>query len=362
MVPAHLKEGVRSELKPVHTPGPLSMITFVFRRRTPTAFSLEKQFDALYVHLEKSGVKLRRLELPHVTTGIVTAMQNIWFVARRRKTRILHIAGDVHYASLLCPFSRTIITVADCVVLQRGTGFKRFVMRALFFGLPIRFAAAVAVISEQTKKELMETVSVPERKVTVIPVSLDPAFEFSERPFAVHLPRILHVGTTSNKNLPKVIAALRDVSCVLVIVGPMSEVTLAQLIESGIRYENFVGIDHAAVTRLYRDADIISFPSSYEGFGMPIIEGQATGRPVLTSDLEPMRSVAGPDGALLINPQFVESIREGFLALIGDGALRARLVAAGRNNCSRFTLEAVAASYLDLYRRLDESDKQAYAT
>jgi glycosyltransferase involved in cell wall biosynthesis len=330
------------------------VITYIFRKGSPTVFSIEKLFDTLYGHFEKSGANLRRLELPHVSTGIVSVLRNIWFVARRRRTAILHITGDVHYATLLCPFSRTIITIHDCVVLQRGAGFKRLVLWILWFGLPVRFAAAVTVISEQTKNELMRTISVPEKKISVIPNFVDPAFVFSERPFAGEQPRILHVGTTLNKNLPKVVAALRDIRCVLVIVGPLPPAILSDLENTGVPYENYVGLDHAAMMRLYRDADIISFPSTYEGFGMPILEGQAAGRPVLTSDLEPMRSVAGQGGALLVDPQSVDAIREGFLRLMGDGFLRARLIAAGRDNCSRYTLEAVAASYLSLYRVLED--------
>src|ERR1700737_1173371 len=145
------------------------MITYIFRKGSPTVFSIEKLFDALYAHLEKSGASLRRLELPHVSTGIVSVLRNVWFVARRRKTAIMHITGDVHYATLLCPFSRTIITIHDCVVLQRGTGFKRLVLWILWFGLPVRLASAITVISEQTKNELMKTVAVPEKKITVIP-------------------------------------------------------------------------------------------------------------------------------------------------------------------------------------------------
>jgi glycosyltransferase involved in cell wall biosynthesis len=87
---------------------------------------------------------------------------------------------------------------------------------------------------------------------------------------------------------------------------------------------------------------------------MPILEGQSVGRAVLTSDLDPMRSVAGPGGALLVDPHSVDAIREGFLALIGDGLMRARLIAAGRENCSRFTLQTVAASYLAVYQKLNE--------
>jgi glycosyltransferase involved in cell wall biosynthesis len=332
---------------------PPSRVTYIFRKRIPTFFSIEKLFDALYAQLEKSGARLSRLELPYVSTGISSVLRNVWFVARHRKSRIVHITGDVHYAALLCPFYRTIITVHDCVVLQRGTGLKRLVMRMLWFGLPVRLASAVIVISEQTKKELMETVAVSEKKISVIPNFVDPAFEFSKREFAAEHPRILHVGTTPNKNLANVIAALRDTSCVLLIVGQIPEPTLLELRESNIRYENFVGIDHAAMTRLYRDADIISFPSTYEGFGMPILEGQAVGRPVLTSDLEPMRSVAGHGGALLVDPRSVDSIRAGFRSLIHSRALRDRLIAVGSANCRRFTIEAVAAKYLELYRGLE---------
>jgi glycosyltransferase involved in cell wall biosynthesis len=328
-------------------------ITFIFRKGSAANFSIEKLFDALYARFEQSGVKVSRLELPHVSTGIISVLRNVWFVARRRRAGLLHITGDVHYAALLCPFAKTIITVHDCVVLQRGTGFKRLVMWLLWFGLPVRRAAAIAVISEQTRRELLQTVAVEESKVTVLPNFVDPAFEFSERPFAAARPRVLHVGTTPNKNLPKVIAALREIPCVLVIVGRLPPELLQELQESGIAYENFVGIDHAAMTRLYQDTDIVSFPSTYEGFGMPILEGQATGRPVLTSDLEPMRSVAGKGGALLIDPESVAAIREGFLALMRDGELRSRLVAAGRDNCRRFNLDTVAANYLALYRRLE---------
>ena len=85
---------------------------------------------------------------------------------------------------------------------------------------------------------------------------------------------------------------------------------------------------------------------------MPILEGQAVGRPVLTSDLEPMRSVAGPGGALLVDPESVDALRDGFLQIIRNSVLRGRLVANGTANCGHYTLAAVAARYGALYRRL----------
>jgi glycosyltransferase involved in cell wall biosynthesis len=165
-------------------------------------------------------------------------------------------------------------------------------------------------------------------------------------------PRVLHVGTTPNKNLSRVIAALQGIPCCLVIVGRLEESVLAELQRLDVAFENHVAIDHDAMRQLYAGSDIISFPSTYEGFGMPILEGQAVGRPVLTSNLEPMRSVAGDGGALLVDPDSVSAIRDGFLALMGDPALRFRLVAAGLQNCRRHSLDAVAGMYQALYERL----------
>ena len=327
------------------------MINFIFRKRS-IFFSIEKLFDVLYSHFEKSGETVHRLELPYVSTGIVSVLRNAWFVARRRRRGLLHITGDVHYAALLCPFSKTIITIHDCVVLQRGVGFKRVVFWLLWFGLPVRLASAVVVISEQTKKELLSTVAIPAGKISVIPNFIDSSFEYSERPFAAQQPRVLHIGTTPNKNLPRVIAALRGFPCILVIVGSLPPAIVDDLRDSRIHYESFTGLDDVALLQLYREADVVSFPSTYEGFGMPILEGQAVGRPVLTSDLEPMRDVAGPGGALLVDPYSVDSIRQGFLSLMTDSLLRMRLVEAGRINCRSYSLQATAARYVALYRQI----------
>jgi glycosyltransferase involved in cell wall biosynthesis len=329
------------------------MITYVFRKKSATVFSIEKLFDQLFLHLRESGEDIGRIELPRISTGLLSVLRNVWFVARQRNKGILHITGDVHYAALLCPFSQMIVTVHDCVVLQRGAGIKGAIMRLLWFSLPLRMASAVTVISERTKCEVLETVAIPEKKITVIPNFIDPGFEFTERPFRGDAPRILHVGTTPNKNLPNVVAALRGISCVLVIVGRVPSSVVRDLEEAGVAYETHIGIDHSAMRNLYVGADIVSFPSFYEGFGMPILEGQAVGRPVLSSNLEPMRGVAGVGGALLVDPHSVEAIRAGFLALLGGEQLRARLIAAGRENCKRFTLDAVAARYRALYREID---------
>jgi glycosyltransferase involved in cell wall biosynthesis len=331
------------------------MVTFIFRKKLPSGFSIEKIFDVLYAHFRQAGCAVARLELPHVSSGVGNVLKNAWFVARRRRRGILHITGDVHYAAIFRPFVPTVVTIHDCVVLQRGTGFKRFVLWLFWFGLPLRLASAITVISQQTKDEVLEVVGIPDGKVSVIPNFVDPAFSFVPKDFDGARPRILHIGTTPNKNLLRVIGALHGVPCCLVIVGQLPEAALGELRQRGVHYEHHFAIDHDAMRRLYLESDIISFPSTYEGFGMPILEGQAVGRPVLTSNIEPMRGVAGDGGALLVDPHSEAAIRDGFLALMGDAALRARLVAAGQDNCRRYSLDAIAAMYGALYRRLEGS-------
>ena len=70
----------------------------------------------------------------------------------------------------------------------------------------------------------------------------------------------------------------------------------------------------------YRRCDMVVFASLYEGFGLPILEAQAMGRPVITSNFRAMREAAG-DGALLVDPYSVEAIRDAVLRIKRDGSI-----------------------------------------
>jgi glycosyltransferase involved in cell wall biosynthesis len=98
----------------------------------------------------------------------------------------------------------------------------------------------------------------------------------------------------------------------------------------------------------YEEADIVSFCSTYEGFGLPIIEAQAMYTPVLTSDLDPMKEVSG-GAAYLADPFDVESIRKGLLTIVNDDQFREEIVERGRENIQRFLPNKIAAEYERLY-------------
>jgi glycosyltransferase involved in cell wall biosynthesis len=96
---------------------------------------------------------------------------------------------------------------------------------------------------------------------------------------------------------------------------------------------------------------MVLFPSTYEGFGLPIIEAQQTGRPVITSNISPMKEVAG-NAACLTDPFSVQSIREGVLKVIQDDDYRNTLVRNGFNNAQRYNPEKIANEYFLIYQRL----------
>jgi glycosyltransferase involved in cell wall biosynthesis len=99
---------------------------------------------------------------------------------------------------------------------------------------------------------------------------------------------------------------------------------------------------------LYQDADIVSFPSTYEGFGMPILEAQAVGRVVVTSRVLSMPEVAG-EGACFVDPFDPSSIRRGLEQVIGDGDYRQKLIQKGFKNVERFDAERIANQYREVY-------------
>jgi glycosyltransferase involved in cell wall biosynthesis len=101
----------------------------------------------------------------------------------------------------------------------------------------------------------------------------------------------------------------------------------------------------------YRRCDMVVFASLYEGFGLPILEAQAMGRPVITSNFGAMREAAGA-GALLVDPHSVEEIRAAILRIKHEPGLREDLVRKGRENAERFRADAIALEYAQIYRGL----------
>ena len=118
-----------------------------------------------------------------------------------------------------------------------------------------------------------------------------------------------------------------------------------------IDYSNAINISNEAIIKKYQEADILSFVSTYEGFGMLIVEAQIVGRSVITSNLSSMPEVAG-SATLLVDPYDVEAIREGLLKIILDHKYRNNLNEKGRENAKRFSADILAQQYVEIYREM----------
>ncbi len=321
-------------------------ILFV-ERKPSESVSIERVFQQIAKDLPEGRFDIARQSMPY-GNGIFGTFLNLLFFKPNRAD-IYHITGQVHYIALRLPKKKTVLTVHDLIFLHRRTGLRHFVLKWLFLKLPLKKLDFVTTVSRTTKDEILKYARVDGQKIRVIENPVIEGFEpRDEKPFDENCPVILQIGTAENKNLVKLIRALRGMTCKLRIIGRLDARICETLRSCEVEYENTFGLDQNGIVEEYRKADIVAFCSSYEGFGLPIIEAQAIRKPVITSNRSPMREVAGT-AACLVEPDDVLSIRRGVLKIINYPEYRMNLIEQGKNNVRRFDGKKIAAQYADLY-------------
>lgn len=322
------------------------------QRRAPRGlYSIERVFASVHAALPPD-IEVRVEQNEFESRGVLRRLFDA-VRARRRAGAINHVLGDVHYLTWFLPRRGSILTVHDCVSLERTRGARRRLLWLLWYWLPLQRVAQVTVVSEYTRQELARWVPGARARISVIPPPLPPGFEPHPPPRRGARLRLLHVGTSENKNLGRVAEACRGLPVRLDIIGRIDRATTARLRRLGIDYDNLAELDAAEMVAAYRRCDALVFASTYEGFGLPIIEAQAVGRPVITSRLCSMPEASG-GAACLVDPFDIADIRRGIQRLIDDAEYAASLVRLGFANAAHYTPERIASAYAELYR-------QAYA-
>jgi glycosyltransferase involved in cell wall biosynthesis len=330
-------------------------ISYLFRNEK-TGFSVEGIFTGLMEEMRKQKrYEITAVKMQQVSSSLGNVFRNLR-QTRNVKADIFHITGDNNYLALVTPSARTVLTILDSFILVRtrteGQYFRFGIFWLLWYYWPIRKAGIVTTISEKSKEELAQFIGCRlASKIVVTPCFYDPVLKPYPKLFNAVEPVILHIGTAPHKNLVRLIEALKGITCRLEIIAELTDEIVTALRINNILYTQNARLSQEEVIRKYQECDLVAFVSTYEGFGMPIIEANAIGRPVLTSDLSPMREVAGL-GAHLVDPFDVQAIRTGILQIINDNSHRNQLIESGFENAKRFTRSQIAGEYTKLYDQI----------
>jgi glycosyltransferase involved in cell wall biosynthesis len=327
-------------------------VKVVFFQRKPRPnknFSIEILFDQIRSNLPKEiecAVEISK----YYSKGLLKRLY-ISFAAMFKQGDVNHVTGDVNFLAIFLKKRKTVLTILDLGLMGHPNPIARKILQYFWIQLPVTRAGYVTTISTATKNELLKFSNIQESKVQVLYIPVANSMEYKPKVFNTEKPVILQIGTKDNKNLVRLSQALKGIPCQLSIVGVLTEGQLISLQENVIDYTNVVNISNEELKQKYEEADLLAFVSTYEGFGMPIVEAQIVGRPVITSNLLSMPEVAG-EGAHFIDPYNVEDIRTGILKIIEDDNYRNELIEIGRKNAIRFSVETISNQYAELYKSI----------
>ena len=324
-------------------------ILLIYRNKE-MGFSIGKVFKPIEQEL-RNFCDVDSIELPCANYSIRSLIMNIKFakeIIRKEHYDLVHITGAEYYLIPFLKGCKTMVTVHDLgFYANKKKSFKQ-IFKYLLWIRTLPLASFTTFISNKSKKEAENYVRFKESRVAVVYDPIGDDYIYHPKNIDVSYPRILHIGTNPHKNLSRSLEALKNIRCKLVIVGKLNETYRDLLIKNHIQYENKCNLTDNEILKEYIECDIVNFPSLHEGFGMPIIEGQSIGRPVLTSNVSPMKEIAG-EGAILVNPESVEDIRQGYKKIFQHSEV---LVDKGLDNVKRFRLNIIVQQYLDIYKKI----------
>ena len=325
-------------------------VLFIYRN-PKHGFSIGKVFKPIEEELS-TLISIDSIYLPAYGYNLRSMIHNIRYVKRylqNNKIDIIHITGTENYLIPFLKKYKTIVTLHDLGHYYNLKGLRAYIYKFKFI-FPLLHSNIIVPISTQALAELRNSLG-SDIKAVIIGDAISNQFIFHRKEINFKEPIILHIGTRPHKNLTRTIKALNNINCRLRIIGPISSNDIKELEANGLKYTQKKDLSDEEILEEYIQADIINFPSYHEGFGMPIIEGQAIGRPVVTSSLEPMKTVSGGAASFCV-PFEVESIRDAYLNILNNKQKTEELIEQGLKNAEKYRVSEIASAYLSLYNQL----------
>ena len=269
------------------------------------------------------------------------------------------------------PGTRTLLTVHDLSFIKdpesADSGLRKYLNQVV--PRSVRRADHILADSQATKIDLIAEWNTPAEKVTVLPCGVNPSFRPITDPQLLAAirsryglgdgPFVLSVGTLQpRKNYVRLIRAFAPLatrySDLSLVIGGGKGWRYNEIFEEpdrlGIKdrviFPGFIADDD--LPAVYCSATIFTYPSLYEGFGMPVLEAMACGTPVVTSDRSSLPEVSG-DAGLLVNPLDEKAMTASMERLLANPSLCQELIIRGRRQASRFSWGRAAEQLLEVY-------------
>jgi glycosyltransferase involved in cell wall biosynthesis len=263
-----------------------------------------------------------------------------------------------------------VVTIHDLIFLRypKFYTFFDYKIHSMKSRYAVNNSDIVVVVSEQTRRDVIDFYGVSPEKVKVIYQGCQDVFSerFSREEIKTTLSKhglpdnyILNVGTIEErKNILKGIMAIKETNYNMVIVG--SETKYTQLIKEYIVANKMDSrvffpkkIPSHELAMIYQGASLFLYPSLFEGFGIPIIEALYSGTPVITT-VGGCFSEAGGPFSKYVDPENVEDIRVMIEEVHNNEPLRTEMIVEGEKYVQRFNTEYIGKSVNDLYQELIE--------
>ena len=311
-------------------------------------------------------------------TKVTRFFSSYWRIHLVSKILKSHKIDVFHGLSQLLPYGiektgiPSITTIHDLIFLRFPNFYKK-IDRNFYLSFSkssCERATKILAISQQTKSDIIHFLGIAPEKIEVIYQTCNQLFyektneahkQAVRQKFNLPVQFILSVGTIEQrKNQMALLKGVVDekLDIPIVILGrprlkEYKKVMDEFILESGIRKQLIFlqGTNTEELQAIYQMAEIMVYPSLYEGFGLPVLEAQASGCPVITSNVSSLPE-AGGKGAIYIDPRNSEQIGHEIRRLLTNSDLRKQIVQKGNENALLFRDQIVADNLMKLYTSL----------